>query len=69
MIIMKLNLMKVPRDLIVLIFIKVGLYLVPILQKLGSYLVLNKGFHFQGLRFPSLWMSIFFDNDKHGIWY
>ena len=38
--------MKVPRDRIVLIFRKVGPYLVPIFQKLGPYLVLNKDFHF-----------------------
>ena len=37
---------KVPRDRIVLIFRKVGPYLVPIFQKLGPYLVLNKDFHF-----------------------
>ena len=38
--------MKVARDRIVLIFRKVGPYLVPIFQKLGPYLVLNKDFHF-----------------------
>ena len=38
--------MKVPRDRIVLIFRKVGPYLVPIFQKLGPYLVLNKDFPF-----------------------
>ena len=42
---MRYSKMKVPRDRIVLIFRKVGPYLVPIFQKLGPYLVLNKDFH------------------------